>query len=60
MTVILSSSKLALLVVADATRNGLELMRSISDKHLDFLGSTTRFISVLKGICTTWTNSALN
>ncbi|XP_041006391.1 uncharacterized protein LOC121251127 isoform X3 [Juglans microcarpa x Juglans regia] len=36
-------------LLAEATRNGLELVRSFSDKHLDLLRSSTRYISVLKG-----------
>lgn len=60
MTVLLSSNKLALLVVADATRTGLELVRSISDKHLDLLRSSARYVSLLKGINPTWTKSILN
>ncbi|KAF5481787.1 hypothetical protein F2P56_002412 [Juglans regia] len=36
-------------LLAEATRNGLELVRSVSDKHLDLLRSSTRYISVVKG-----------
>ncbi|XP_075649587.1 uncharacterized protein LOC142620029 [Castanea sativa] len=33
----------------NATRTGLELVRSISEKHLDLLRSSTRYVSLLKG-----------
>ncbi|KAL4652491.1 hypothetical protein ACB092_01G237200 [Castanea dentata] len=33
----------------NATRTGLELVKSISEKHLDLLRSSTRYVSLLKG-----------
>ncbi|XP_042977072.1 uncharacterized protein LOC122307989 isoform X3 [Carya illinoinensis] len=32
-----------------ATRNGLELVRSVSDKHSDLLRSSARYFSAVKG-----------